>query len=131
MEADIERGRYRILRAVIAGDAGQVVNGAAMSNQLEGGFLQAASWMQERVRFDPVRITSVDWESYPIMRTPDVPEVRVILINQPGGDFLGIGEGSQAPAGAAIANALYFATGQRFRELPFTPERLRRMIAAR
>ncbi|MFM1815582.1 MAG: hypothetical protein RLZ98_2277 [Pseudomonadota bacterium] len=129
VEADAAKGTYRITKAVIAGDAGQIVNRAALSNQLEGGFLQAASWMQERVRFDPVRVTSTDWEGYPIMRMPDVPEVQVILINQPGGDYLGIGEGSQAPAGAAIGNALYFATGVRMRELPFTPERVRRMIS--
>lgn len=130
VEADATKGTYRILRALITGDAGQVVNPAALSNQLEGGFLQAASWMMERVRFDAVRITSTDWETYPIMRMPDVPEVRVILINQPGAPYLGIGEGSQAPAGAAIANALYYATGVRLRELPFTPDRLRRMLSA-
>lgn len=129
VDADRSKGTYRINRAIIAGDAGQIVNPAALSNQLEGGFLQAASWMKERVRFDHVRVTSTDWETYPIMRMPEVPEVRVILINQPGAEYLGIGEGSQAPAGAAIANALYYATGVWMRELPLTPDRVRRMIS--
>ncbi len=129
VEADPDKGTYRVVRGVVAGDAGQVVSRAALACQLEGGFLQAVSWMKERVRFDPVRVTSVDWETYPILRLPDAPAVETVLIDRPGAPYLGSGEGSQAPAGAAVAIALYYALGVRLRELPFTPERVRAMIA--
>lgn len=131
VEVDEASGQIRVLRAVVAGDSGQVVNAAALANQLEGGVIQAFSWtLMERVRFDPVRITSDGWERYPILRFPQIPPVRVILINRPGAPFLGSGEGSQGPAGAALANAVARATGVRLRELPFTPERVRAMLVA-
>jgi CO/xanthine dehydrogenase Mo-binding subunit len=129
-EADLQSGVIRIIRAVVAGDAGQVVSTDGLSCQLEGGVLQAISWtMKERVRFGPQRITSVDWDSYPIMTLPEAPPVECILINRPGEPYLGSGEGSQGPTGAAIANAVFNATGLRLRELPFTPERVKRMIS--
>jgi len=131
VEVNEENGAIKINRAVVAGDAGQVVSADGLACQLEGGVLQAISWtLKERVRFGPQRVTSVDWETYPILTFPEAPNVESILLNQPGEPYLGSGEGSQGPGGAALANAVAHATGVRLREIPFTPERVKRMIAA-
>jgi CO/xanthine dehydrogenase Mo-binding subunit len=112
-------------RAVIAGDAGEIVDPDGLENQLEGGVIQAASWtLKEKVAYDAVRITSVDWDSYPILRFDEVPEVETVLLDRPGMPFLGAGEATQGPTAAAIANAVYDAVGLRVRDLPLTPERL-------
>ena len=131
VEVNADTGVIRVLRAVVAGDAGQVVSRDGLACQLEGGVLQAISWtLKERVRFGPQRIESVDWETYPILTFPDAPPVEAILINRPGEPYLGSGEGSQGPGGAALANAVAHATAARLREIPFTPDRVRAMLAA-
>jgi CO/xanthine dehydrogenase Mo-binding subunit len=71
---------------------------------------------------------SVDWETYPILTFREAPEVETLVLDRPGEKFLGVGEASQGPTAAAIANAVFAATGVRLRELPFTPERVRAMI---
>jgi CO/xanthine dehydrogenase Mo-binding subunit len=111
---------------VIAADAGQIVDPNGLENQLEGGLIQAASWtLQEAVTFDRTRVTSVDWDSYPIFKFSDVPDIQTVLIDRPGEPILGAGEAVQGPTAAAIANAIYDAVGIRAREIPFTPDRLR------
>ena len=120
-----ENGEIQLERVVIAADAGQVINPDGLSNQLEGGFIQAASWtLIEEVCFDLKGITSIDWDSYPILRFPEMPKVEVVLINRTRYSPLGSGEASQGPAGAAIANAIFNAVGIRLRQIPFTPERV-------
>lgn len=110
----------------IAADCGEVVDPSGAVNQLEGGALQSASWtLKERVDFDATAVTSVDWDSYPIMRFSEVPPVETVLIDRPGQPFLGIGEATQGPTAAAIANAVFDAVGVRLRDTPFTPERVR------
>lgn len=129
LEVEHSTGKIQLQRAILAGDAGQIINPDGLANQFEGGFIQAASWtLKERVRFDATRITSLDWESYPILEFPEVPEIETVLLNQPDAPYLGSGEGTQGPTPAAIANAIFSATGVRMRELPFTPERVRRML---
>ncbi|NUS52057.1 MAG: xanthine dehydrogenase family protein molybdopterin-binding subunit, partial [Nocardioidaceae bacterium] len=89
---------------------------------------QATSWTTvERVRFDRRRITSADWESYPILRFPAAPRVDVHLVpsDQPS---LGAGEAAQGPTAAAIANAVQAAVGVRVRDLPLTPTAIVRAI---
>jgi CO/xanthine dehydrogenase Mo-binding subunit len=116
----------RLERAAIAADAGQIVDPDGLTNQLEGGLVQAASWtLREEVRFDRERVTSLDWETYPILRFDEVPEVETVLVDRPGEPWLGAGEASQGPTAAAIANAVFDATGLRVRDLPLTPEKLR------
>jgi nicotinate dehydrogenase subunit B len=113
-------------RITIAADCGEVVDPSGVANQLEGGALQSASWtLRERVRFDERIVTSVDWESYPILRFSDVPAVETVLLDRPGEPFLGTGEAAQGPTAAAIANALFDATGLRLRDTPLTPARIR------
>jgi CO/xanthine dehydrogenase Mo-binding subunit len=132
IEVDVEHesGRVRLLRAVAATDSGEAVNPDGIRNQIEGGIIQSASWtLFEAVSFDRARVTSRDWASYPIMRFASVPErIDVHVIDRPGQPFLGTGEAAQGPAAAAIANAIADATGARLRDLPLTPERVKRAI---
>jgi len=133
VEVDVEpgSGRVRLTRAVAAVDSGEVINPDGIRNQIEGGIVQSMSWtLYEAVTFDNTRITSIDWSTYPILRFSAVPDsVEVHVLPQPGQPFLGTGEAAQGPAAAAIANALANATGKRWRELPFTHERVRAGLA--
>jgi nicotinate dehydrogenase subunit B len=113
----------RVRRLSIAADIGEVVNPDGARNQLEGGAIQATSWTtKERVRFDRRHVTSQDWESYPILRFSEVPEVQVDLVDRPGWPSLGSGEAAQGPTAGAIANAVAAALGVRVRRLPITTE---------
>lgn len=117
---DPTTGKVQIKRAVAAVDCGEIVNPDGVRNQIEGGILQSASWtLYERVRFDTDGVRTYDWSTYPIMRFADVPfEVEVHLIDRPGAKFLGAGEAAQGPTSAAVANAIFNATGRRLRDLP-------------
>ena len=130
VEVDRASGKVRVTRAVSAVDAGQIVNPDGVVNQIEGGIIQSASWtLMEAVRYDRTRVTTRSWADYPIIHFGDVPQVEVVLINRPEERFLGVGEGSQGPAAAAIANAIANATGKRLRALPFAPERVKQALA--
>ena len=116
----------RLTRVWCAADAGLVINPDGAVNQLEGGIIQAASWaLKEGVRLDGGGISSRDWESYPVLRFSEVPEVSVELVD-PGADLppLGVGEASGGPTVAAIGNAVAHALGARLRDLPLTRERI-------
>lgn len=116
-----DSGEIHLDQAVIAADAGQIVNADGLSNQLEGGFIQAASLaLYEQVTWDENGITSRDWQSYPILRFPQAPPIATVLLNRPDQPFVGAGEASLGPTVAAIANALFAATGRRGRSLPLT-----------
>ena len=126
VDVSVDSDVIQLERAVVAADAGQVVNPDGISNQLEGGLVQAASWtLYEQVKFDEGGITSLDWESYPILHFANAPVIDVVLLNRPDQPFLGVGEATQNPTPAAIANAVFDAIGLRLREIPFTPERIR------
>ena len=113
-------------RAVLVGDAGEIVDRDGLTAQFDGGFLQAASWtIHEQVTWDRDGITSRDWDGYPILRFDNVPEIETVLIERPGVPFLGAGEAVSGPTGAAIANAIYNGTGLRLRRMPFTPDAIR------
>ena len=132
IEVNPETGRPRLVRAVAAVDSGQVVNPDGLINQIEGAIMQSMSWtLYESVSFDDVRITSVDWQTYPILRFDAVPDsIDVHIINRPGLPFLGSGETGQGPAAASIANAIANATGKRLRDLPLTRKRIKDAIDA-
>ena len=120
--ADVEAEHdVRVRHLTIAVDVGLVVNPDGVRNQIEGGATQAASWtLKERVRFDRRRITSDTWETYPILRFSEAPEISVELVESAGLPSLGAGEAAQGPTAAAIANAVAAATGVRVRDLPLT-----------
>ncbi|MGY2809890.1 molybdopterin cofactor-binding domain-containing protein [Bradyrhizobium sp. USDA 4506] len=130
VEVDRETGRARLVRAVAAVDAGQVVNPDGITNQIEGAIVQSTSWtLYESVTFDETRITSIDWQTYPILRFNAVPDsIAVHIINRPGQPFLGSGETGQGPAAASLANAIAHATGKRLRELPLSRKRIKDAI---
>jgi len=130
VEVDRASGKVRVTRVVSAVDAGQIVNPDGVVNQIEGGIIQSASWtLLESVRYDRTRVTTRSWADYPIIHFAEVPQVEVVLLDRPEERFLGVGEGSQGPAAAAIANAIAHATGRRLRALPFSPERVKQALA--
>jgi CO/xanthine dehydrogenase Mo-binding subunit len=114
-----------VRRLTIAVDVGEVINPDGVTNQIEGGAIQATSWvLRERVRFDRQRIISNTWGAYPILRFSEVPEVQVELIQRPDSEPLGAGEAAHGPVTAAIANAVFDAVGVRVRDLPITRDSL-------
>lgn len=115
----------------VAVDAGQIINPDGLTNQIEGGAIQAASWaLREQVCFNERTVTSRDWDSYPILRFGEVPEVHVTLVPRPAEAPLGVGELCGGTVAAALANALFDAIGVRMRDLPLTPERIAAVIDA-
>ncbi len=121
----------RVRRLTIAVDVGRVVNPDGVRFQIEGGAIQATSWtLKEQVRFDRRRITSDDWDSYPILRFSEVPEVEVHLVDRPDAPSVGAGEAAQGPTAGAIANAVAAAVGVRVRDLPLTPDAVARAITS-
>ncbi|NUZ07822.1 xanthine dehydrogenase family protein molybdopterin-binding subunit [Piscinibacter koreensis] len=132
VEVAVQRdtGRVHVRRAIAAADSGEAVNPDGIRNQIEGGIVQSLSWtLYEGVVTDTTRVTSLDWGGYPILRFPAVPDhVEVHLISRLGTPFLGTGEVSQGPTGAAVANAIADAVGVRLRDLPLTRERVRAAV---
>jgi nicotinate dehydrogenase subunit B len=129
---DPASGRIAVRRVTCAHDCGLVVNPDALKNQIEGCIVQTLSRaLHEEVTFDRSRVTSVDWASYPILRFPEAPQVDVILIDRPDQPLLGAGEAATAPVAAALANAVFDATGIRMRTVPFTPERMKAALTSR
>ena len=127
VEAETE---VRLTHLWLAVDVGRIINPDGVINQVEGGAIQSASWaLRERVRFDRTRITSVNWDSYPILRFTDVPQVEVRLVDAPGERETGAGEVAQGPVAGAIGNAVADAVGARVRDLPLTRDQVARAIA--
>ena len=120
-------GTVRVRRVCVAHDCGLVVNPDGLRNQIEGNVVQAISrTLKEAVRFDTTRVTSVDWNGYPILRFSEIPDaIEIELIDRPSEPSMGAGEAATSPIPAAIANAIFDATGVRLRDVPFTPERVR------
>ena len=114
-----------VKRLTIAVDVGEAINPDGVINQIEGGAIQATSWvLKESVRFDHRRITSNNWTDYPILRFSEVPEVQVEIIARPDLEPLGAGEAAHGPVTAAIANAVFDALEVRVRHLPITRDNL-------
>jgi CO/xanthine dehydrogenase Mo-binding subunit len=121
----------RLLRAWCAADAGLAVNPDAVINQLEGGIIQSASWvLKEQVRFDNESGGPIDWETYPVLRFSEVPEVSIELVASDSNQPLGVGEATAGPTAAAIGNAASRALGIRIRDLPLTRERIMARLLA-
>jgi CO/xanthine dehydrogenase Mo-binding subunit len=115
----------RVKKLTLAVDVGEAINPDGVINQIEGGAIQATSWvLKERVRFDRARITSNNWTDYPILRFSEVPEVEVEVIQRSEIDPVGAGEAAHGPVTAAIANAVFDCLGVRVRQLPITRDSL-------
>ena len=122
---DKNNGNVGLIKMWAAVDVGEVINMDGLTNQIEGGMIQAASWtIKEEVTFNTTEITSTDWIKYPILKFSEVPEVEVAIINRPSKDVKGAGEVPVPPTAAAIANAIYNASAIRIYDLPITPEKI-------
>jgi nicotinate dehydrogenase subunit B len=133
-EVQVEKstGVVRVKRIVLAHDCGLIINPDGVKNQIEGSVIQSLSRaLKEEVQFDEMRITSLDWQTYPILTFSEVPEIEIVLINHPDQPAMGAGEPSTVTTAAAVANAIFDATGVRLRQIPFTPERLRAALLER
>jgi nicotinate dehydrogenase subunit B len=123
-------GKVRVQRVVVAHDCGLIINPDGLRNQIEGNVIQATSrTLNEEVKFDRSMVTSLDWTGYPILRFPEMPEVIVELIDNPDQPAVGAGEATTSAIPAAIANAIFDATGMRLRTIPFTPERVKTTLS--
>jgi CO/xanthine dehydrogenase Mo-binding subunit len=132
MEVAVERtsGRIKVERVACAHDCGQIINPDGVHAQVEGCILQTLSRvLMEEVRFDRSRVTSVDWNSYPIMRFSDIPKLDIELVDRPTEPPIGAGEAACTPVAAALANAVFDATGARLRRVPFTPQRVKSALS--
>jgi len=126
-----DEAAVKLHRAWIVADAGEVVDPAGLTAQLEGGLIQAASWtLYEQVTWNGGGITSRDWETYPIIRFDNIPAVETVLMERPGMPFLGAGEAVAGPTGGAITNAIHQATGLRLRRMPFDADAIRKAAMA-
>ncbi|MFK4726936.1 CO/xanthine dehydrogenase Mo-binding subunit [Bradyrhizobium niftali] len=115
----------RVRRLTLAVDVGEAINPDGVINQIEGGAIQATSWvLKERVRFDRTRIASTSWTDYPILTFSEVPAVDVEIIQRPEIEPVGAGEAAHGPVTAAIANAVHDCLGVRVRDLPITRDKI-------
>lgn len=126
-----DTGVTRVRRVTVAHDCGLIINPDGVRNQIEGNVVQGMSRaLKEEVRFDAGGITSVDWETYPILTFSEVPEIAITLLNRPDAPAVGVGEPATVTMAPALANAIFAATGARVREAPFTPARVLQALRA-
>lgn len=132
VEVNRETGRVWPRRFTVAHDCGLIVNPRSLRNTIEGAVLQSASrTLWEEVQFDENNVTSLDWSSYPILDIMDAPEeIDIVLIDRPDLPPYGAGEPAVKPVAAAIANAVFDATGARIRRVPLRPERVKAAMDA-
>jgi nicotinate dehydrogenase subunit B len=120
-------GDVSVTRVVAGQDSGLMINPDGVRHQIHGNVIQSTSRaLMEEVSFDRTSVTAREWGAYPIIKFHEVPDIDVLMLPRQDQPPLGVGESASVPSAAAIANAIYDATGVRFRELPFTPERILR-----
>ena len=121
----------RPVRWAVAHDCGLIVNPGNLKLTIEGNIVQGTSRaVLEEVTYDRQAVTSVDWLSYPILDITQLPDrIDIVTIDRPDLPAAGAGEASTRPVAAAIANAIYDATGVRLRRAPFTPDRVKASLA--
>lgn len=133
VEVNQDTGEITVTRLVIASDCGPISNPDGLRNQLEGGALHGVSrTLLEEVTWDDQKVTSTDWATYPpLFLDANVPKIETVLINQFDGSTMGAGETATTVTAAAIANAVFDATGARVRQVPFTRARVKAALDAR
>ena len=130
VEVNRKSGEMAVTRVVVGQDTGTMVNPDGVRHQIHGNVIQATSRaLKERVTFGDNAVTSQEWGAYPILTFREVPVIEVVMMPRHGEPPMGTGESASLPGAAAIANALYDATGVRFRRPPFTPEVIRAALA--
>lgn len=129
VEVDRSTGKVTVKRVTVAHDCGIIVNPDGLKNQIEGNVIQGASRaLMEEVNFDAAGVRNLNWNTYPIIRFREVPDVDIVLIDQRSMQPLGGGEASSIATGAAIGNAIFDAVGARLRQVPFMPARVLRAL---
>ncbi|MFG1188413.1 molybdopterin cofactor-binding domain-containing protein [Xanthobacter flavus] len=130
VEVNTATGDVAVKRVTVGQDSGLMINPAGIEHQIHGNVIQSTSRaLKEQVTFDEQAVTSREWGAYPILTFPEVPVINVVLMPRPDDPPLGSGESASVPSAAAIANAIFDATGVRLREPPFTPDRVRAALA--
>jgi nicotinate dehydrogenase subunit B len=132
-DVDVDRasGDIRVKRFYVVHDCGQIINPDGLRNQIEGNVVQTVSrTLKEQLTFDRSMVTSLDWETYPILKFPEVPEIVIELIDRPTEKPWGAGEPTAAVVPAAIANAVYDAVRVRLRSVPFSPKKVKEAIGS-
>ncbi|HEY0852380.1 MAG TPA: molybdopterin cofactor-binding domain-containing protein [Bradyrhizobium sp.] len=120
-------GDVSVTRVVAGQDSGLMINPEGVRHQVEGNVIQSTSRaLMEEIPFERTTVAAREWGAYPIIKFPDVPKIDVLMLPRPDQPPLGVGESASVPSAAAIANAIFDATGVRFRDPPFTPERILR-----
>src|SRR5438132_10745874 len=120
-------GDVSVTRVVAGQDSGLMINPDGVRHQIHGNVIQSTSRaLMEEIPFERTNVAAREWGGYPIITFPDVPKIDVLMMPRQEQPPLGVGESASVPSAAAIANASFDATGVRFRELPFTPERILR-----
>jgi nicotinate dehydrogenase subunit B len=118
-------GDVSVTRVVAGQDSGLMINPDGVRHQIEGNVIQSTSRaLMEEVSFERGAVATREWGAYPILKFPELPKIDVLMLPRQDQPPLGVGESASVPSAAAIANAIYDATGVRFREPPFTPERI-------
>ncbi|WFU44467.1 molybdopterin-dependent oxidoreductase [Bradyrhizobium sp. CB82] len=118
-------GDVSVTRVVAGQDSGLMINPDGVRHQIQGNVIQSTSRaLMEEVSFERGAVAAREWGAYPIIPFPDVPKIDVLMLPRQDQPPLGVGESASVPSAAAIANAIFDATGVRFREPPFTPERI-------
>ena len=118
-------GEVSLTRVTVGQDSGLMINPEGVRHQIHGNIIQSTSRvLKEKVTFSDIAVTSRDWGSYPLLTFPELPAIDVLMVPRPEDEPLGVGESASVPSAAAIANAIFDATGVRFREPPFTPDRI-------
>jgi nicotinate dehydrogenase subunit B len=130
VEVNRTSGEVRVQRLVCAHDCGLIVNPEALRGTIQANLIQSMGRaLKEEVTFDRSNVTSLDWNTYPVARWADIPEIEIVLLNHPESAPTGAGEPSSRPTAAAINNAIFDATGVRIRRVPFTPARIKAALA--
>lgn len=118
-------GEVSLTRVTVGQDSGLMINPEGVRHQIHGNVIQSTSRvLKEKVTFSDIAVTSRDWGSYPLLTFPELPAIDVVMVPRLEDEPLGVGESASVPSAAAIANAIFDATGVRFREPPFTPDRI-------
>ncbi|WJF90127.1 xanthine dehydrogenase family protein molybdopterin-binding subunit [Paraburkholderia bonniea] len=126
VEVNPETGAVKVTRVVVGHDCGRMINPDGVRHQVHGNVIQSLSRvLHEFATFNDHSVTSLEWGGYPILGFPDLPEIDVVMLDRPDEPPMGAGESASVPSAAAIANAIFDATGVRLRQVPFTPERVK------
>jgi CO/xanthine dehydrogenase Mo-binding subunit len=131
VEVDRSTGKIWVRKCTVAHDCGQIINPDGLRQVIEGGVVQAISrTLWEEVRFNTKNVTSVDWLTYPILDITETPEaLDIVLIDRPEMPPTGAGEAAPRPVAAAIANAVFDATGVRIRRAPLSPDNVKSALS--